>query len=37
MSDRRCFEFLDSSLKDILECETKFFGGLSVLLGGDFR
>nr|KAJ0193704.1 hypothetical protein LSAT_V11C800425610 [Lactuca sativa] len=37
MSDRRCFESLDRSLRDILECETKVFGGMSLLLGWDFR
>ncbi|CAI9276910.1 unnamed protein product [Lactuca saligna] len=37
MSDRRCFECLDRSLKDILDCEAKTFGGMSMLLGGDFR
>nr|KAJ0207883.1 hypothetical protein LSAT_V11C500231580 [Lactuca sativa] len=37
MSDRRCFEFLDRSLRDVLECKENPFGGISVLLGGDFR
>ena len=37
MSDRRCFEFLDRSLRDVLDCNEKLFGGISVLLGGDFR
>lgn len=37
MSDRRCFEYLDRSLRDVLECEKQPFGGISVLLGGDFR
>ncbi|CAI9259203.1 unnamed protein product [Lactuca saligna] len=37
MSDRRCFECLDRSLRDILECNTKPFGVMSMLLGGDFR
>ncbi|KAL7584151.1 uncharacterized protein LOC111912705 [Lactuca sativa] len=35
-SDRRCFEFLDRSLRDVLDCDEKPFGGISVLLGGDF-
>ncbi|XP_035835198.1 ATP-dependent DNA helicase pif1-like [Helianthus annuus] len=37
MSDRRCFECLDRSLKDVLGNDTDFFGGMSILLGGDFR
>ncbi|CAI9303567.1 unnamed protein product [Lactuca saligna] len=37
MSDRRCFEFLDRSLKDVLEDDNHLFGGMSILLGGDFR
>lgn len=37
MSDKRCFECLDRSLRDILECDSKLFGGMSILLGGDFR
>ncbi|CAI9259629.1 unnamed protein product [Lactuca saligna] len=37
MSDRRCFEFLDRSLRDVLDCDDQLFGGISVLLGGDFR
>ncbi|CAI9263281.1 unnamed protein product [Lactuca saligna] len=37
MSDRRCFEYLDRSLRDVLECEKRPFGGISVLLGGEFR
>ncbi|XP_052625044.1 uncharacterized protein LOC111892100 [Lactuca sativa] len=37
MSDRRCFEFLDKSLKDVLEEDNHLFGGMSMLLGGDFR
>ncbi|XP_035837147.1 uncharacterized protein LOC110892742 [Helianthus annuus] len=37
MSDRRCFESLDKSLKDIVGNKDKPFGGKSVLLGGDFR
>ncbi|CAI9259461.1 unnamed protein product [Lactuca saligna] len=37
MSDKHCFECLDHSLRDILECESKVFGGMSMLLGGDFR
>ncbi|XP_076905527.1 uncharacterized protein LOC143561290 [Bidens hawaiensis] len=37
MNDRRCFESLDRSLKDILNNERHLFGGKSILLGGDFR
>ncbi|XP_021980536.1 uncharacterized protein LOC110876681 [Helianthus annuus] len=37
MSDRRCFESLDKSLRDVLGNQDKPFGGKSVLLGGDFR
>ncbi|CAI9280717.1 unnamed protein product [Lactuca saligna] len=37
MSDRRCFEFLDRSLRDVLDCDQQPFGGISMLLGGDFR
>ncbi|KAJ0847366.1 putative DNA helicase [Helianthus annuus] len=37
MSDRRCFESLDKTLKDILDNSCDPFGGKSVLLGGDFR
>ncbi|XP_052620975.1 uncharacterized protein LOC122194741 [Lactuca sativa] len=37
MSDHRCFEFLDKSLKDVLEDDNHLFGGMSMLLGGDFR
>ncbi|XP_023752372.1 uncharacterized protein LOC111900725 [Lactuca sativa] len=37
MSDRRCFEFLDKSLKDVLEDDNHLFGGMSMLLGGDFQ
>lgn len=37
MSDRRCFECLDRTLKDILNNKDLLFGGMSMLLGGDFR
>ncbi|GKB67063.1 DNA helicase [Tanacetum coccineum] len=37
MNDRRCFEALDRSLRDILTEPHSLFGGKSVLLGGDFR
>ncbi|XP_076922618.1 uncharacterized protein LOC143584447 [Bidens hawaiensis] len=37
MSNRKCFEALDRTLKDILNNSQQSFGGKSVLLGGDFR
>ncbi|KAJ9553599.1 hypothetical protein OSB04_017644 [Centaurea solstitialis] len=37
MNDRRCFEALDRSLRDILDAPDSLFGGKSMLLGGDFR
>ncbi|KAL3643571.1 hypothetical protein CASFOL_014386 [Castilleja foliolosa] len=37
MSDRRCFECLDRTLRDITDDCIHPFGGKSVLLGGDFR
>ncbi|KAJ9559006.1 hypothetical protein OSB04_013620 [Centaurea solstitialis] len=37
MSDRRCFEALDKTLRDILDEPLRLFGGKTILLGGDFR
>ncbi|XP_076928068.1 uncharacterized protein LOC143591886 [Bidens hawaiensis] len=37
MNDRRCFDSLDRSRRDLFNYEDKPFGGKSVLLGGDFR
>ncbi|GJZ61535.1 DNA helicase [Tanacetum coccineum] len=37
MNDRRCFETLDRTLRDILSMPNLLFGGKSVMLGGDFR
>jgi hypothetical protein len=42
MAHRNCFEALDKSLRDILRCidensDKKPFGGMTVVLGGDFR
>ncbi|CAI9270649.1 unnamed protein product [Lactuca saligna] len=37
MNDRRCFESLDKSLKDLTGCTDQPFGHKSILLGGDFR
>ncbi|KAL4585097.1 hypothetical protein LXL04_009711 [Taraxacum kok-saghyz] len=37
MSDRRCFECVDRSFRDILGKRFLPFGGMTMLLGGDFR
>lgn len=37
MNDRRCFESLDKSLKDLTGFTNQPFGRKSILLGGDFR
>ncbi|GJV37849.1 DNA helicase [Tanacetum coccineum] len=37
MNDRRCFETLDTTLRDILDMPDTLFGGKTVMLGGDFR
>ncbi|KAL3614258.1 hypothetical protein CASFOL_042332 [Castilleja foliolosa] len=37
MSDRKCFECLNKTLRDITGDPTHPFGGKFVLLGGDFR
>ncbi|GKF14902.1 DNA helicase [Tanacetum coccineum] len=37
MNDRRCFETLDRTLRDILNKPDALFGGKTVMLGGDFR
>ncbi|XP_071688050.1 uncharacterized protein [Rutidosis leptorrhynchoides] len=37
MNDKRCFEALDRSLRDILGSTEEYFGGKSVILGGDFK
>jgi hypothetical protein len=42
MAHRNCFEALDKSLRDILRCRNENsdnmpFGGMTVVLGGDFR
>nr|GEV75680.1 DNA helicase [Tanacetum cinerariifolium] len=36
MNDRRCFEALDRSLRDIIDKPSSLFGKKSVFLGGDF-
>lgn len=37
MNDRKCFESLDRSMKDLFDNIHQPFGGKSILLGGDFR
>ena len=42
MTPKHCFEALDKSLRDILrftneDAEHRLFGGMTVVLGGDFR
>nr|GEV97619.1 DNA helicase [Tanacetum cinerariifolium] len=37
MNDRRCFETLDRTLRDILNAPGILFGRKSIILGGDFR
>ena len=37
MNDRRCFETLDRTLRDIMDKPSHVFGGKAVILGGDFR
>ncbi|GKC15123.1 DNA helicase [Tanacetum coccineum] len=37
MNDKRCFEALDRTLRDILNVPEKLFGGKTIVLGGDFR
>lgn len=37
MNDRKCFQALDRSLRDILSAPDAIFGGKSVIFGGDFR
>ncbi|GJR22043.1 DNA helicase [Tanacetum coccineum] len=37
MNDRRCFETLDRTLRDILDEPNRLFEGKTVMLGGDFR
>jgi len=42
MANRKCFEALDKSLREILifnndKSDKKPFGGMTVVLGGDFR
>ena len=37
MNDRRCFETLDRTLRDILTNPDKTFGGKTVMLGGRLQ
>ncbi|XP_071689065.1 uncharacterized protein [Rutidosis leptorrhynchoides] len=37
MNNKRCFEALDRSLRDILGNKNSPFGGKSMILGGDFK
>ncbi|GKB24903.1 DNA helicase, partial [Tanacetum coccineum] len=37
MNDRRCFEALDKTLRDVLDAPDVPFVGKSIMLGGDFR
>jgi hypothetical protein len=42
MAHRNCFEAIDKILRDILRCTNENndkipFGGITVVLGGDFR
>ncbi|GJY61331.1 DNA helicase [Tanacetum coccineum] len=37
MNDRRCFEALDRTLRDLMSAPEIVFGGKTVILGGDFR
>ncbi|GJW40061.1 DNA helicase [Tanacetum coccineum] len=37
MNDRRCFEALDRTLRDILDAPDILFRGKTIFLGGDFR
>lgn len=34
MNDRRCFEALDRTLRDLLNAPKVLFGGKSIILGG---
>ncbi|GJV30357.1 DNA helicase [Tanacetum coccineum] len=37
MNDKRCFEALDRTLRDLMNASDTLFGGKTVVLGGDFR
>ncbi|GJX35011.1 DNA helicase [Tanacetum coccineum] len=37
MNDKRCFETLDRTLRDLMDTPNILFGGKTIVLGGDFR
>ncbi|GJZ67944.1 DNA helicase [Tanacetum coccineum] len=37
MNDKRCFETLDRTLRDLMSAPNVVFGGKTIVLGGDFR
>ncbi|GJW01097.1 DNA helicase [Tanacetum coccineum] len=37
MNDKRCFETLDRTLRDLMDAPNVLFGGKTIVLGGDFR
>lgn len=37
MNDRKCFEAVDRTLRDLFDSPTEVFGGKTVMIGGDFR
>ncbi|GJW36161.1 DNA helicase [Tanacetum coccineum] len=37
MNDKRCFETLDRTLRDLMKAPNLLFGGKTIVLGGDFR
>ncbi|GKC22351.1 DNA helicase, partial [Tanacetum coccineum] len=37
MNDKRCFEMLDRTLRDLMSSPDLIFGGKTIILGGDFR
>ncbi|GKA06643.1 DNA helicase [Tanacetum coccineum] len=37
MNDKRCFEALDRTLRDLMNAPETLFGGKTIILGGDFR
>ncbi|GJR46961.1 DNA helicase [Tanacetum coccineum] len=37
MNDKRCFETLDRTLRDLMNAPNVVFGGKTIVLGGDFR
>ncbi|GKB18818.1 DNA helicase [Tanacetum coccineum] len=37
MNDKRCFEALDKTLRDLMNAPETLFGGKTIILGGDFQ